>query len=121
SPLYLQIKHYIQGGIMEGEFRENDRIPTENELMEKFNVSRITAKNALNSLSQEGWIKRIRGRGSFVNENVDSLVQQERESASVALSAIGPSRTLNAKRKIGLIIPGIDDYFAIGIIWGVRK
>ncbi|MFC5652491.1 GntR family transcriptional regulator [Paenibacillus solisilvae] len=122
SPLYFQIKQYIQDGIIEGKYGENGRIPTENELMEKFSVSRITVKNALNLLAQEGWIYRIPGRGSFVNDKEMSIKQKLAEHESSIVPSITDSvRAPVKQKKIGLIMPGIDDYFAIGLLWGIQR
>lgn len=123
QPLYLQIKIFIQESIREGKYKENDRIPTETELMERFSVSRITVKNALTALANEGWIYRIPGRGSFVNDNLESVQQQQSYKQDLANTHTDfrTIRNPDEKRLIGLIIPGIDDYFAIGLIWGIQK
>lgn len=71
-PLYQQIYNYIYDRITTGLLKPNDKLPTEKELMEMFIVSRITAKNALNKLRADGYIKRIRGKGSFVCSNVNN-------------------------------------------------
>ncbi len=65
-PLYLQIKTVIQKQIETGELQIGDRASSERELSETFNVSRMTARQALKELEQEGYLERIRGRGSFV-------------------------------------------------------
>ena len=65
-PLYQQIKEYIKKQIQTGELRIGDLVLSEREIMEKFYVSQITAKNALNGLAEEGVVERIRGKGTFV-------------------------------------------------------
>jgi GntR family transcriptional regulator len=52
------------------ELEENERIMSETEICEHYGVSRITAVKALNNLAEEGYIKRIPGKGSFVNYNI---------------------------------------------------
>lgn len=66
QPLYLQIKAVIQNQIETGELQIGDRAASERELSETFEVSRMTARQALKELEQEGYLERIRGRGSFV-------------------------------------------------------
>lgn len=64
--LYKQIQEHIIDKIQSGQLRPNDRIASEQELMNEFNVSKITVKNALTALADEGIIIRIQGKGSFV-------------------------------------------------------
>ncbi|MCM3700817.1 GntR family transcriptional regulator [Paenibacillus macerans] len=73
-PLYMQIQQHFKDLIQQGQLKENDKIPSEKELMEQFDVSRITVANALTQLSKDGWIYRIPGRGSFVGENINELL-----------------------------------------------
>lgn len=61
------IESYIIDKINSGELKENDKIPTEEEICELFDVSRMTAHNAISDLTSQGFLIRIRGRGTFVN------------------------------------------------------
>ena len=65
-PMYLQVKNELEKMIKSGELKPGDRIYSESELCEKYNVSRITAKKSLDELVQDGCVYRIQGRGSFV-------------------------------------------------------
>jgi DNA-binding GntR family transcriptional regulator len=56
----------LQMKIIFGEWPEGYRIPTEMELCEQYNVSRVTIRRALDGLVTQGYISRTRGRGSFV-------------------------------------------------------
>jgi GntR family transcriptional regulator len=66
-PLYHQIKEKIRGRIVRGEYGIDERVPSENELAEKYGVSRNTAKQAIAELVSEGILFRIQGRGTFVS------------------------------------------------------
>jgi len=66
KPMYQQLKDLIIGRISDGELRPSDRVPSENELVEAMNVSRMTANRALRELTDEGFVKRVAGRGTFV-------------------------------------------------------
>ena len=65
-PLYIQIMDCLKEKIKNGEFQPNKRLPTEKELAEEFNVSRITSKRALEELEREGIIYRKKGSGSYL-------------------------------------------------------
>ena len=65
-PRYQQLKDLIIERISNGELRPSDRVPSENELVQTMNVSRMTANRALRELTSEGFVERIAGRGTFV-------------------------------------------------------
>jgi DNA-binding LacI/PurR family transcriptional regulator len=64
---YQQIANYLREKIFSGELLPNSPIATENELSVKFNVSRGPVRQAMKSLTDEGIIYRIAGRGTFVS------------------------------------------------------
>ncbi len=68
-PVYFQIKQTIKGWILSKEFARGEKIPSENELSEKFQVSRITVRQAISQLVQEGFLSTRRGEGTFVTED----------------------------------------------------
>ncbi|MFQ6004096.1 MAG: histidine utilization repressor [Woeseia sp.] len=68
KPRYQQLKEMIVGRIMSGELRPRDRVPSENELVDAMNVSRMTANRALRELTDEGYVDRVAGLGTFVSD-----------------------------------------------------
>jgi GntR family transcriptional regulator, histidine utilization repressor len=68
KPRYQQLKEMIIGRIMSGELQPRDRVPSENELVDAMNVSRMTANRALRELTDEGYVDRVAGRGTYVSE-----------------------------------------------------
>ncbi|WP_028044512.1 GntR family transcriptional regulator [Candidatus Stoquefichus massiliensis] len=64
-PLYLQLKNTIKGLIDSGEIQKGEKIPSENELCKKYDVSRITVRNALADLENEGYLIKKQGKGTF--------------------------------------------------------
>ena len=66
KPRYQQLKDLIIGRISSGDLGPRDRVPSENELVEAMNVSRMTANRALRELTDEGYVERVAGRGTFV-------------------------------------------------------
>ena len=67
-PLYIQIEDYIREKVKTSELKTGEKIPSEELLCEKFNVSKITVIRALRDLVNEGIILRKQGKGSFVKE-----------------------------------------------------
>jgi GntR family histidine utilization transcriptional repressor len=68
KPRYQQLKDLIIDRIATGELRPNDRVPSEHELVDAMNVSRMTANRALRELHDEGYVERIAGRGTYVSD-----------------------------------------------------
>jgi GntR family histidine utilization transcriptional repressor len=66
QPLYLKVKRHILENIGSGKWAASTRVPSENEIVKSFGVSRMTANRALKELSDEGVLVRIAGVGSFV-------------------------------------------------------
>ncbi|WP_141433726.1 trehalose operon repressor [Bacillus sp. 03113] len=66
SNKYYNIYTDLSNQIKKGEYKRQQTLPSENELAVHYNVSRETIRKALNLLSQNGFIQKIRGKGSVV-------------------------------------------------------
>ncbi len=115
-PVYYQIKQTIRGWILNKEFNPGDKIPSENELAEEFKVHRLTVRQAISHLVQEGLLVTRRGGGTFVTDNhhlikrlglefsgfMDDLFYQVQKSKarSVEMARIPASRLV--KERLGL-------------------
>jgi GntR family histidine utilization transcriptional repressor len=67
--LYEQVKAFVTQKIQDGSWPPGHRLPSENELVVQFGISRMTVNRALRELSNQGRIVRVAGVGSFVAEN----------------------------------------------------
>ena len=65
-PFYQQLYIILRDNIISGHWKPGDMLPSETELIEQFDVSRITVRQALELLVEESLIYRRRGRGTFV-------------------------------------------------------
>ncbi|HUI56719.1 MAG TPA: GntR family transcriptional regulator [Bryobacteraceae bacterium] len=66
APLYHQLQCVLKTEIESGRWRWDERLPSEGELAERFGVSKITVRQALQELANLGYIRREQGRGTFV-------------------------------------------------------
>lgn len=66
AALYSEIEEYIMEKIHTGEWAVGTMIPTEMQLCEQFGVSRSTVRAAMMRLVQEGHLKRVKRKGTFV-------------------------------------------------------
>lgn len=64
--LYLKIADEITEKIKSGEWKPGQMIPSEKEFCDQFHVSRPTVRAALSSLVNQGYLVRMKGKGSFV-------------------------------------------------------
>lgn len=63
---FEQIKSFILSAIESGDWQENDLVPSENKLAEQFEVSRMTARRAVEELTAQGILVRTKGSGTYV-------------------------------------------------------
>lgn len=109
-PLYVQIKEYIRLNIQSGTFLENTRIPSERQLADQFNVSRLTVSKAINELTQEGLLHSRVGKGTFVSSvkieqelrTLTSFTEEmgrrgQRPSSRVLYASVDPANHETAK------------------------
>lgn len=71
-PMYEQVYEYLHTQIIQGVYKQNQKIPSESELIKMFGVSRITIRQGLSKLQSEGLIFKSHGRGAFVSPPVIS-------------------------------------------------
>jgi DNA-binding GntR family transcriptional regulator len=64
--MYRQLAQQLRGAITRGDYRPGDKIPTEPQLIRRFGVSRITARQAVDALAREKLVIRKQGKGTFV-------------------------------------------------------
>ncbi|MNB69877.1 HTH-type transcriptional repressor YvoA [compost metagenome] len=67
-PLYHQVKELIKTEIQSGSYKVDELIPSEREFAEEFEINRLTVRQAINELVQEGLLYRQRGVGTFVSK-----------------------------------------------------
>lgn len=70
-PLYIQVKENVSKNIDEGIYK--DMLPTEKELIDIYNVSRVTLRKAMNALEKEGKIIRRAGFGTLINTQKNEI------------------------------------------------
>ncbi|MDF3836773.1 histidine utilization repressor [Cupriavidus basilensis] len=69
AALYQQVKEYIARHIQSRAWQPGDRVPSEQELVTRFGVSRMTVNRALRELAEQGRVVRVAGVGTFVAEH----------------------------------------------------
>ena len=67
-PLYHQLRCSLMEAIDAGQWQSGQQLPNESKLAENFGVSKITVRQALQELSDLGYVDREQGRGTFVSD-----------------------------------------------------
>ena len=67
-PIYFQLEEQIKKQIEEGQFLPHAILPSEREYAEKYEISRMTVRQAINNLVHSGYLYRQKGKGTFVAE-----------------------------------------------------
>lgn len=72
-PLYVQLEQILKSRIVMGELSPGMKIPSDKELCETYQVSSITARQAVLNLVNEGILYRQQGKGTFVREGISEV------------------------------------------------
>ncbi|OON59928.1 GntR family transcriptional regulator [Massilia sp. KIM] len=94
EPLYSQVRERLRERILDGTYLHDARLPAESEISAIFGVSRITVRQALSDLQNEGLIVKVAGKGSFVARPRPSQELSRLEGFGEAMSRKG-HRILN--------------------------
>ena len=76
-PIYQKIEKDLRIAIIEGHLKQGDMIPSETELSARYNVTRMTVRQAINNLLIDGYIYKHKGRGTFVTFDKKEMNQKE--------------------------------------------
>lgn len=81
TPVYLQLKEMLQSQIEQGIYSSHQRLPSERHLCQQYNLSRMTARRALQALIADGLAYTQAGKGTFVSRNstakIKTLINKE--------------------------------------------
>ena len=82
--LHKQVENALRQEIESGIWAVGDRIPSEAQLSEKYGVSRVTVRNAISRLVEDGLLVRLQGKGTFVSSHpIQSNVRVSRSFTAI--------------------------------------
>ena len=81
SLIYLQIARMLEDDILRGVYREEEQVPSTNELARGYNINPATAAKGINLLVGDGILYKKRGIGMFVSQGAGERVRQNRKAA----------------------------------------
>ncbi|MEO7115676.1 MAG: GntR family transcriptional regulator [Caldimonas sp.] len=65
-PLYIQLADLFRQRIIKGIWKDGEKLPSLDKLVEEFEVARVTVRQAVDRLTRDGLVSPQRGRGTFV-------------------------------------------------------
>ncbi|WP_107869526.1 GntR family transcriptional regulator [Pseudoduganella sp. UC29_71] len=71
SPLYMQIARKLSDDVRNGRYQVDQALPSERTLSELLNVSRVTARKAIDQLVEQGLVVRRRGSGNYIAPRIE--------------------------------------------------
>lgn len=101
-PKYVEIMNWLETEIVNGDLAFGEKIPSENELGERFSISRQTVRQATSVLESKGFLERRRGSGTYVKYSV--------ENNNLPISNV---------RTIGVVTTYLNEYIFPAIIKGI--
>ncbi len=112
--LYQRIYNDLLLGIRNKTFPPGSRLPSEKELAEQYNVSRITSKKALEMLAEQNLITRMPGKGSYV-------LDSDNMKSGKDVNPLVPPSTDGEKRMIGVVLDSFGVTFGCDIVNGIER
>ena len=118
SPLYLQVARYIEQGIAQGSYLPEQALPSERLLAESLEVSRVTARSAIEHLVEQGLVIRRRGSGNYIAPRLEqplghlSSFSEELRKRGYAPSSRWLDRSVS--------VATIDEQLTLGLSVGTR-
>ena len=108
APLWRRIQFALEKDLAEGAFSPGQKLPTEEELAERFDAHRHTIRRAIGRLQEKGLVRAEQGRGIFVQERVivhalhprSQLSKTSEKSGRIASRMVVGARNLRSTRPV---------------------
>ena len=114
SLIYLQIARMLEDDILRGIYREEEQVPSTNELARGYNINPATAAKGINLLVADGILYKRRGIGMFVAPGAGETVRNKRKAAFYdgfvkPLVKEGASLSLNGEELMAMVRRAIEE------------
>lgn len=119
GPLYLQLKRWIEDVVHQGIIKPGDALPSERDLAQKVDVSRVTVRKAVQQLVRDGILVQRHGSGTFVAPLTHRVEQSLSRLTSFAEDMAGRGMAVNSVwLDRGLYRPSLEETTALGLADG---
>lgn len=83
KPIYVQIADWLENEILSGNIGSDEKMYSQYQLAEMFNINPATAAKGLNILASENILYKKRGLGMFVSTHARELIREKRKSQTI--------------------------------------
>ncbi len=83
KPIYIQIAEWLETEILKGHHKQDEKIYSQYQLADMFNINPATAAKGLNILADEAILYKKRGLGMFVSENANEIILTKRKNQTL--------------------------------------
>jgi GntR family transcriptional regulator len=118
SPLYLQLARKLGQSIRDGRYQPDEALPSERVLAESLDVSRVTARSAIDQLVEQGLVIRRRGSGNYIAPRFEQPLSQL-TSFSEELRRRGYTPSSRWLQR-SVVLAKIDEQMSLGLSSGAR-
>jgi GntR family transcriptional regulator len=88
-PIYVQLKDLLKETIVRKDLKMGQKVPSENDLVNEFNISRMTVRQAIKELEREGYVHVKRGEGTFVKQTLQTQMLVKLDGFSREMYKLG--------------------------------
>ena len=116
GPLYLQLKRWLEDAIKRGVINPGDALPSERDLAQRADVSRVTVRKAVQQLVQEGVLVQRHGSGTFVAPETQRVEQSLSQLTSFTEDMARRGMAVRAEwLERGLYLPSPEETIILGL------
>lgn len=83
KPIYIQIAEWLEAEVLSGNIKEDERIYSQYQLADMFNINPATAAKGLNILADESIVYKKRGLGMFVSHDAKKIILDKRRNQTL--------------------------------------
>jgi GntR family transcriptional regulator len=113
SPLYMQVARKLTQDVREGRYQVDQALPSERLLSEQLDVSRVTARKAIDQLVEQGLVVRRRGSGNYVAPRIEQpLSNLSSFSEQLQQRGYKPGSQWLSR---SLVVAGAEDQLSLGL------
>lgn len=108
-PIYEQVVDQIKKEIISGELAEGETLPSVRAFSSELKISALTVKKAYDKLEEEGFVKTVHGKGTYVTPTNQALaIEARRKAVEESFAA-----AIDKAKEVGMTIEEIRDIFEI--------
>ncbi|WP_456276283.1 GntR family transcriptional regulator [Bacillus sp. AK128] len=83
KPIYIQIAEWLEAEILNGNLKEDEKVFSQYQLADMYNINPATAAKGLNMLAEENTLYKKRGLGMFVSKDAQAIILEKRKNQTL--------------------------------------